>query len=67
MKSRNKKKLMWLPFFIGMFFGNPFIRETISFFGEEVEKGDSLDLLLCILYHLGTIILISFLIFFITV
>ena len=59
MKRKNKKILMWLPFFIGMFFGNPFVRDTISFFGEETESTDSLDLFVCIMYHVMTLLLLS--------
>lgn len=67
MKRKNQKKLMWLPFFIGMFYGNPFTREVISFFGDDFEKEDSLDKLLCILYHTVSIFFIGFVILFILI
>ncbi len=66
MKRKNRKKLMWLPFFIGMFYGNPFVRESMSFF-DDYEKEDSMDKLLCILYHTVSIFFVAFIIFFILI
>ena len=63
---KNKKILMWLPFFIGMFFGNPFIKKP-TLFSEENEPADSLSIFICILYHCITLIFIGHIIFFMLV
>jgi hypothetical protein len=66
MISKNKKILMRIPFFIGIFFGNPFKSEI--YMNDDISDNiRGMDIFICILYHLMSIIILGFTIFYLLI